>query len=132
MECNAEETIIWQVLTDAKNWNDWIGGLKSATIHGNFEDDTLITCENINMPKTTMRLKDVIANKSFITQSKLPFCTMDSKHEILKENDVLKIRIEIKLYGALTFIFKSLIGKSCAKSLPIAIGKLVVLAENKT
>ena len=129
MECNAEETKIWQVLTDVEKWNEWIGNLKSSTINGSFEDDTLITCENINMPKTTLRLKDVVTNKSFIVQSKLPFCTMDCTHEIVKENDVLKIRLGIKLYGALSFIFKSIIGKSCAKSLPTAVRKLVVLAE---
>jgi len=55
----------------------------------------LITCENINMPKTTMRLKDVVSNKSFIVQSKLPFCIMDSTHEIVKENHVLKVGIKI-------------------------------------
>ena len=126
MECNAEETKIWQVLTDVENWNAWIGNLKSSTIHGNFKDDTLITCENINMPKTTLRLKYVVANKSFIVQSKPPFCTMDSIHEIVKENDALKIRIGVKLYGASSFIFKSIIGKSCAKSLPTAVRKLVV------
>ena len=84
------------------------------------------------MPKTTMRLKDVVANKSFIVQSKLPFCTMDSTHEIVKENGVLKIRIAVQLQGALSFVFKHVIGKSCAKSLPIAIRKLVALSENKS
>jgi hypothetical protein len=129
MECKVSEARIWQVLTDVENWKDWIGGIKTSTIHGNFEDGTLITIKNINMPNMTNRLKDVVVNKSFILQSKMLFCTFDGIHEIVKENDVLKIRLGIKISGALTFIFKGIVGKSAAKSIPIATKKLVELAE---
>ena len=129
METKASEAKIWQVLTDVENWKDWIGGIKSSTIHGNFEDGTLITVENINMPNTTSYLKDVVVNKSFIFRSKMIFCTFDGIHEIIKDNDVLKVRLAIEISGALTFIFKHIVGKSIAKSLPKATKKLIDLAE---
>ena len=129
LECKASEAKIWQVLTDVENWKEWIGGIKTSTIHGNFEDGALITVKNINMPKTTSPLKDVVVNKAFTMQSKLPLCTMDFLHEIVKENGVLKIRLGVKMYGALSFIFKSIFGKNLVKSLPIATKKLVELAE---
>ena len=129
MECKASEAKIWQVLTDVKNWKEWIGGIEYSTINGSFENGTLITIKNIKAPKATNTLKDIVVNKSFILQSKLPLCTMDGIHEIFKENDVLKVRLGVRMYGALSFIFRGIFGKKLAKSLPIATKKLVALAE---
>ena len=129
MECKASETKIWQVLTDVKNWKEWIGSIEYSTIEGSFENGTLITIKNIKAPKATNILKDIVVNKSFTLQSKLPLCTMDCTHEIIKENDELKIRLGVKMYGALSFIFRSIFGKKLANSLPVATKKLVELAE---
>jgi len=128
-ECMASEAIIWQVLTDVENWKEWIGSIEYSTINGNFENGTLITIKNIKAPKATNTLKDVVENKAFTLQSKLPLCAMDCTHEIVKENDVLKIRLGVKMYGALSFIFISIFGKKLANSLPVATKKLVELAE---
>ena len=129
METKASEARIWQVLTDVENWKEWIGSIEYSTINGSFENGTLITIKNIKAPKATNTLKDIVVNKSFTLQSKLPLCTMDSTHEIVKENDVLIIRLGVKMYGALSFIFSSIFGKKLTKSLPIATKKLVDLAE---
>ena len=129
METKASEANIWQLFTDVENWKEWIDGIEYSTIDGNFEDGTLVTIKNIKKPKSSSPLKDVVVNKSFTLQSKLPLCTMDSTHEIVKENDVLIIRLGVKMYGALSFIFSSIFGKKLTKSLPIATKKLVELAE---
>ena len=129
MECKASEAKIWQILTDVENWKDWIGGIEYSTIDGSFENGTLITIKNIKAPKATNVLKDIVVNKSFTLQSKMPLCTMDCTHEIVKENDVLKIRLGVKMYGASSFIFRSIFGKKLTDSLPIATAKLVDLAE---
>ena len=128
-ECKASEVKIWQILTDVENWKEWIGSIEYSTIDGSFENGTLITIKNIKAPKATNTLKDVVVNKAFTLQSKLPLCMMDCTHEILEEDDVLKIRLGVKMYGALSFIFRSIFGKNLTKSLPIAIKKLVELAE---
>jgi len=128
-ECKASETKIWQVLTDVENWKDWIGGIEYSTIHGNFENGTLITIKNIKAPQATNILKDIVVNKSFTLQAKMPLCTMDCTHEIVKENDMLKVRLGVRMYGALSFIFRSIFGKKLTSSLPVATKKLVELAE---
>jgi len=129
MECKASEAKIWQVLTDVGNWKEWIGSIEYSTIQGNFENGALVTIKNIKAPSSTNTLKDVVVNKAFTLQSKLPLCTMDCTHEIVVENDVLKVKLGVKMYGALSFIFRSIFGKNLAKSLPIATRKLVELAE---
>jgi hypothetical protein len=70
-----------------------------------------------------------VVNKSFTSHSKLPLCTMDFLHELVDENNSLKIRHCIKIYGPLTFVFKNVIGKSASKNLPIAVKKLIDLVN---
>ena len=103
--------------------------IEYSTIQGNFENGALITIKNIKAPSSTNTLKDVVVNNAFTLKSKLPLCTMNCTHEIIKENDVLKIRLGVIMYGALSFIFKSIFGKNLVNSLPIATRKLVELAE---
>ena len=130
-KCTASEARIWQVLTDVENWKDWIGGIEYSIIQGNFENGSLISIKNIKAPQATNTLKDVVVNKSFTLQSKLPFCTMNGTHEIVRENDVIKVKLGIKMYGALSFIFSGIFGKKLTNSLPIATKKLVELAESQ-
>ena len=132
MECKASEDVIWKILTDVENWKEWINGIEYSTLHGNFENGALITVKNVKMSKSTSPLKDVVVNKAFTMQSKLPLCTMDFIHEIIKEDDVVKVRLAVTMYGTLSFIFKRIVGKNLIKSLPIATKKLVELAENET
>lgn len=129
MECKASEAKIWQVLTDVKNWKEWIGGIEYSTINGSFENGTLITIKNIKAPKATNTLKDIVVNKSFILQAKMPLSKVDFIHEIVKDNDVLKVRFAVEVSGASAFFIKTIFRKSVAKSLPIATKKLVELAE---
>jgi uncharacterized protein YneF (UPF0154 family) len=129
MECKASEAKIWQVLTDVENWKEWIGSIEYSIIDASFENGTLITIKNIKAPKATNTLRDIVVNESFTLQSKLPLCTMDCTHEIVKENGVLKIKLGVRMYGALSFIFRSIFGKKLEKSLPIATKKLIELVE---
>jgi hypothetical protein len=129
METKASEAKIWQIFTDVENWKEWIDGVEYSTIDGNFEDGTLVTIKNIKKPKSSSPLKDVVENKSFILQAKMPVSTVDFIHEIVKDNDVLKVRFAVEASGTLAFFIKTIFRKSVAKSLPIVAKKVVELAE---
>jgi len=129
MEVKASETKIWQIFTDVENWKEWIDDIESSTIDGNFEDNMLVTIINTNKRKHSSPLKDVVVNKSFILQVKMPLSKVDFIHEIVKENDVLKVRFAVEVFGTLAFFIKTIFRKSVAKSLPRVAKKLVELAE---
>ena len=129
METKASEAKIWQIFTDVENWKEWIDGIEYSTIDGNFENGTLVTIKNIKKPKSSSPLKDVVVNKAFILQAKMPLSKVDFIHEIVKDSDALKIRLAVEVSGTLAFFIKTIFRKSVAKSLPIATKKLVELAE---
>lgn len=127
MEVKIPENKIWQLWTDVKNWKNWDDSVEYSSIHGSFENGTVGTLKSVNGPKSNFCLKDVVVNKSFTSQTKLPLCTMDFIHEIIKDGNGVKIKHHIKIYGFSTFIFKNIIGKNAAKGLPVAVKKLVDL-----
>ena len=131
MEIKASEAKIWQIFTDVENWKKWIDDVEYSTIDGNFENDTLVTIKNINKSKlSSSPLKNVVENKSFILQVKMPLSKVDFIHEIVNDNDVLKVRFAVEIFGALAFFFKTIFRKSVAKNLPRIAKKLVELTEN--
>jgi hypothetical protein len=130
MEIKAPVETIWQLWTDVENWKKWDDSVEYSKIDGEFENGMLGTLKTVNGPKAKFRLKNITINKSFTSQLKLPLCTVDFVHELVNENNLLKIRHSIKIYGPLTFIFKNVIGKNAAKDLPAAVKKLVDMTEN--
>ena len=128
IETTASTSDIWEMLVDVENWNKWIGSLEYSTLDGNFENGTLGTCKNVKGSKSTFRLKDVVVNKSFIMETKMPLCTADGVHEIINDNGSMKIKLGMNLYGPLTFIFKRLANKE-TENIPISAKKLVELLE---
>ncbi|MCL2682179.1 MAG: hypothetical protein FWE63_01680 [Bacteroidales bacterium] len=130
LETKASEAKIWQIFTDVENWKEWIDGIEYSTIDGDFEDGALVTIKNINKPKSSSPLKDVVVNKAFTLHCKMPMSKVDFIHEIVKDNDVVKIRLAVEAFGTLAFLIKAIFRKSVAKSLPIVAKKLGELAEN--
>jgi hypothetical protein len=128
VESKASEANIWKVMTDVENWKKWVGGLEYSRLDGDFGDGVFGTLKNFKGPKSRFCIKDVIENKSFIMQSKFMTCTMDGIHEITNENDVVKIKLGVRIRGPLTFILK-VPARSAEKSLPFAAKKLSELAE---
>ena len=129
-EVKASEAKIWQIFTDVENWKEWIDDIEYSTIDGAFEDGALVTIKNIDKPKlSSSPLKNVVVNKSFILQVKMPLSKVDFIHEIVKENDALKVRFAVEVFGTLAFFIKTIFRKSVAKSLPRVTKRLIDLAE---
>ena len=128
-EVKASEAKIWQIYTDVENWKKWIDGVEYSTIDGNFENGALVTIKNINKPKSSSPLKNVVVNKSFVLQVKMPLSRADFIHEIVNENNVVKVRFAVEITGILAFFFRVIFKKSVTKSLPIVAQKVAKLAE---
>ena len=130
METKTPSERIWQLWADVENWKQWDDSVEHSTLDGKFENGTWGILKAIHAPKSTFRLENVVVNKSFTCRSTLPLCTMDFIHELIKENDGLKVKHCIRIYGPLTFLFKRIIGKNAAKGLPAAVKKLVDMAQH--
>jgi hypothetical protein len=67
--------------------------------------------------------------KSFTDRSYLPLCKMDFIHTMTETKDGLEITHKIVMTGFMTFLFSKVIGSKIKVGLPIAVEKLIELAE---
>ena len=131
MEVKTSAEKIWKIWTDVENWREWAGGeIESSTINGKFENGTFGITKLINNSQSTFCLKDVVVNKSFTSQSKLPFCTVDFVHELKNNDNGLTIKLGVRINGPLTCILKNIVGKKVAANLPIMAKKLAEMVKN--
>jgi hypothetical protein len=128
MKTKASPKKIWQLWADVENWHEWDNSVEFSNIDGKFENGARRVLKTAGGPKSKFCLENVVVEKSFTSRTKLPLCTMDFVHELVND-DGLKIKHCIKIYGPLTFVFQNIIGKNAAKNLPTAVKKLVDLAE---
>lgn len=76
-------------------------------------------------------ITEAIENELFITQNKLPLCTIDFVHQIIPQKDSIEVVHRIEMKGVLTFLFSKIMGNAMAKGLPDSVRKLIQLAENE-
>jgi hypothetical protein len=132
IKTDATNEKIWSLWTDVENWKKWDDSVEYSNLDGDFKNGARGFLKTLNGPKASFTLVDCVKNRSFTSRLKLPLCTLDFVHELFRdENNVLKIRHKVKIYGFLTFIFKNVIGKNAASGLQPAVKKLIERANGR-
>jgi hypothetical protein len=132
METNSKKENIWALWTDVKNWNKWDASVEYSYLNGIFQNGTNGSFKSSNKQKpfyVFYKLINCIPEKSFTRRTKLFLCTMDVGHELIDEDNKLKIKSYIRIHGPLTFFYKDGVGKDMWKKLPKSAKKAAELAE---
>jgi carbon monoxide dehydrogenase subunit G len=127
MAIDATQEKMWSIWTDIPNWNQWIGSIESSQLEGDFGNGAKGSLKLVTGQKSSFTIEECVENEFFICRSKILFCTMDAGHEMKAENGKLNVKLYIKIYGPLSFIFKKPVRKQ-AKALQTALEKLAELA----
>jgi hypothetical protein len=122
---------IWKLWTDVPNWNIWDSEVENSELFGQFQTGTKGILKPIGGPKTRFEMIECTNLKSFTDRSFLPFCKMDFIHSMTETKDSLEITHKVVMTGFMTFLFSKVIGDKIKVGLPIAIEKLIELAEKK-
>jgi hypothetical protein len=122
---------IWKLWTDVPNWNIWDSEVENSELFGQFQTGTKGILKPIGRPKTRFEMIECTNLKSFTDRSFLPFCKMDFIHSMTETKDSLEITHKVVMTGFMTFLFSKVIGDKIKVGLPIAIEKLIELAEKK-
>ncbi len=127
----ATKEQIWKVWTDVSNWNDWDKEVETSELFGQFKVGTKGTLKPKGGPNSKFEMIECTNLKSFTDRSFLPFCKMDFIHIMCETKDGLEITHKIVMTGFMTFLFAKIIGSKIKVGLPIAVEKLIELAEKK-
>ena len=125
----AKKENIWELWSDVPNWNIWDAEVENAELFGQFETGTKGILKPTGGPKAKFEMTECTKLKSFTDRSYLPLCKMDFIHSMNETNDGLEITHKVVMTGFMTFLFSKVIGNKIKVGLPIAVEKLIELAE---
>jgi hypothetical protein len=128
---NATKEQIWKLWTDVANWNSWDKEVESSELYGEFKKGTKGVLKPADGPKTKFEMIECTNFKSFTDRSFLPLCKMDFIHTINETKDGLEITHKVVMTGLLTFLFSKVIGSKIKLGLPLAVEKLIEVAERR-
>jgi hypothetical protein len=125
----ATKKQIWELWADVSNWNVWDKEVESSELWGEFQAGSKGVLKPAGGPKTNFVMTECTKFKSFTDRSFLPLCKMDFIHSLRETKEGIEITHKIVMTGFMTFLFSKIIGSKIKAGLPIAVEKLVQLAE---
>lgn len=126
---SASAEKIFALYADVPNWPQWDPDVKAVSIDGPFVSGATGVVEPHGGPKSKLVFTNVVANKSFSAQCKLPLCTMRFDHTLQAEGSQTKVTHGVVFEGFLAPLFGRLIGSGMRKSLPKALQQLKLTAQ---
>jgi hypothetical protein len=125
----ATKEQIWKLWADVPNWNVWDKEVETSELFGHFKTGTTGILKSAGGPKTKFEMIECADFKSFTDRSFLPLCKMDFIHTMTETNGRLEITHKVVMTGFMTFLFSKVIGSKIKVGIPIAVDKLIELAE---
>jgi hypothetical protein len=139
MKIEASATIkapvqaVFALYADVPAWPVWDLDVKSASIDGAFVSGARGVIVPKGGPKSELLFTDVVTNKRFTAQCKLPLCVMRFEHELEALNSgkgsETRATHRVVFEGLLAPIFGRLIGSGMRKTLPNVMLSLKAVAE---
>ena len=117
IEINANPENIFKIYSEVNQWSNWDPDTKYACLHGDFSDNSLIDLQTQSGTRAQLRLLKVIRNKSFISESKLPLCTIRFEHILEPLESQTLVTHRILFLGILKYIFSFVLAFKMKKSL---------------
>ncbi len=102
---------IWKVLTDINKWNEWDKDLEWTELKGEAKLNTNFFLKPKGGPKTKLTISQFDKPNVFADISHLPLAKMHTIHTFTQTSEGLKIQVDIKILGLLTFLWSKVIGQ---------------------
>lgn len=131
---HTEETIaspekIWDIWTDVPHWKDWDTGLQDAMIDVPFELDAKGVIISLEGRKSTFKIVEFVAGKTYTLRTKLPLGSLYVKR-ILKTNGMnTEFTHEVWFKGVTKGIFAKAFGARFRELLPEVLQNVKAIAE---
>jgi hypothetical protein len=128
-QINTPAATVFALYENVTQWPTWDTEVKSASISGAFASGARGVIVPHGGPKSDILFSEVIRNKSFTVDCKLPLCLMRFEHELVAQGSGTRATHRVIFDGLLAPIFGRLIGSGMRKSLPKVMESLKAAAE---
>jgi hypothetical protein len=122
---------VWQTLIDIQLWHKWDTELKEATLESDFALNAKGTFIPKKGPKLKFYISEIIPNKSYTFNTKMPVGELVIKRTLTVENEIVHFTDDIAFTGFLKLVFGFMLGGQFRKVLPEVMENFKKLAESK-
>ncbi len=120
---------VFSLYKNVSGWSSWDAEVKASSINGSFQSGTFGSLQPSSGPKAKITFTEVVNNRSFTVESKLPLCVMRFEHELTPSPSGTKALHKVTFQGFLAPIFGRLIGSQIRKGLPKTLQGLKRVSE---
>lgn len=129
-QIKAPRARVFSKYSNVSAWPTWDPDVKAASLTGDFVSGAKGVIVPHGGPKSEIVFIEVVADKKFIAQCKLPLCIMRFEHELQDENgSITRATHRVIFTGLLAPVFGRLIGSGMRKTLPNSLAGLKRAAE---
>ena len=126
----VEPEVIFRIYEDVGGWNNWDPDTKQATLDGPLRVGARGKLTPTKGQTVPMLITQVVSNRSFTVESKIPLFRMLFEHELLPCEDGTEIVHRVSFSGLLSIFLGPMLSKQLNFGLPVTLSKLKLLAEN--
>lgn len=121
---------IYALYEDVAHWNRWDPDTRASGIDGPFEVGTRGFLTPARGRTVPIQLTEVIANRSFTVEARIPLFRMVFEHVLLAQpGGATRVVHRVTFTGPLTFILGRLVGAQVDAGLPVTLARLKAMAE---
>ena len=113
-------------------WSSWDPDVKTSSIEGSFSSGATGSIKPSNGPKARIKFTEIMPNRSFTVETKLPLCIMRFEHELTLLPSGTNAKHRVTFQGLLSPFFGRVIGSQIRKGLPITLQGLKHAAEKQS
>ena len=113
-------------------WSSWDPDVKTSSIEGSFSSGASGSLQPSSGPKVSIKFTEVMPNRSFTVETKLPLCVMRFEHELTLLPSGTNAKHRVTFQGLLSPFFGRVIGSQIRKGLPNTMQGLKRAAEHQS
>jgi len=129
IEIQASPETIFALYADVPAWATWDPDVSSSSIVGAFVSGSTGKLKPSSGPEASIIFTEVVANKSFSVENRLPLCVMRFEHELFPTTIGTTVVHRVSFSGFLSPLFSRIIGSQIRKGLPQTMAGLKRAAE---
>ena len=133
VEIAAPAKTVFALYADVARWAAWDPDVKESSIEGPFASGATGALRPLKGPNTHISFTEVIENRSFTVESRLPLCVMRFEHELSESqgSTVTRATHRVSFIGPLSPVFGRIVGAQIRRGLPGTMLGLKRAAEER-
>jgi uncharacterized protein YndB with AHSA1/START domain len=131
-DSKAPPEAVWERYKDVENWSEWSpNGVEESSLEGQFEEGSKGQSKAPHLPKGKFELIEVEPEQRFVSRSTFPGGKLTFEHMLEPNDGGTRITHKASLDGALSPVWRPVIGKIIERGLPDGVERLAELAVEK-